>query len=79
MLDEIAATMDRDQKLVIYCSCPNEVSAAWMAKQLTELGFKDVVPLRGGLEAWRDAGWQLAPIIEEAANDAEIGIAMKAV
>jgi membrane protein DedA with SNARE-associated domain/rhodanese-related sulfurtransferase len=79
MLDEIATSVDRDRKLVIYCSCPNEVSAAWMAKQLTELGFKDVVPLRGGLDAWRDAGWQLAPIVEEAANDAEIGIAMKAV
>jgi membrane protein DedA with SNARE-associated domain/rhodanese-related sulfurtransferase len=79
MLDNIAATVDRDRKVVIYCSCPNEVSAAWMAKKLTELGFKDVVPLRGGLEAWRDAGWQLSPIVEEAANDAEIGIAAKAV
>ncbi len=79
MLDEIAATVDPGKKVVIYCSCPNEVSAAWMAKRLTELGFKDVVPLRGGLDAWRDAGWQLSPIIEEAANDAEIGIAAKAV
>ena len=36
-----------------HCSRPNEVSAAWMAKQLMELGFKDVVPLTGGLDAWR--------------------------
>lgn len=78
-LDEIAAAYPRDRKLVIYCSCPNEVSAAWMAKKLNEMGFSDVVPLRGGLEAWRDAGWQVAPIVSEAANDAEIGIAIKAV
>ena len=41
---------------VIYCSCPNEISAAWMAKQLSEAGFSDVLPLRGGMEAWRDSG-----------------------
>jgi rhodanese-related sulfurtransferase len=55
-LDEIVATYPRDQKLVIYCSCPNEISAAWMAKQLNEAGFSDVLPLRGGMEAWRDSG-----------------------
>ncbi|MBB5443094.1 MULTISPECIES: DedA family protein/thiosulfate sulfurtransferase GlpE [unclassified Paraburkholderia] len=55
-LDDIVATYARDQKLVIYCSCPNEISAAWMAKQLNEAGFSDVLPLRGGMEAWRDSG-----------------------
>jgi rhodanese-related sulfurtransferase len=55
-LDQIVATYPRDQKLVIYCSCPNEISAAWMAKQLNEAGFDDVLPLRGGMEAWRDSG-----------------------
>ncbi|MEX3810615.1 DedA family protein/thiosulfate sulfurtransferase GlpE [Paraburkholderia sp. BR13439] len=55
-LDGIVASYPRDQKLVIYCSCPNEISAAWMAKQLTEAGFSDVLPLRGGMEAWRDSG-----------------------
>lgn len=78
-LDPIASTYDRKRKVVIYCSCPNEVSAAWMAKKLGEMGFADVIPLRGGLDAWREAGWQVAPIVEEAANDAEIGVAVKAV
>ncbi|MBC8731438.1 DedA family protein/thiosulfate sulfurtransferase GlpE [Paraburkholderia sp. UCT2] len=55
-LDDIVATYAHDQKLVIYCSCPNEISAAWMAKQLNEAGFSDVLPLRGGMEAWRDSG-----------------------
>ena len=27
-----------------------------MAKQLNEAGFDDVLPLRGGMEAWRDSG-----------------------
>jgi 3-mercaptopyruvate sulfurtransferase SseA len=27
-----------------------------MAKQMSEAGFADVLPLRGGMEAWRDSG-----------------------
>ncbi|HTH60796.1 MAG TPA: DedA family protein/thiosulfate sulfurtransferase GlpE [Paraburkholderia sp.] len=71
-LDNIASKYAPDQKLVIYCSCPNEVSAAWMAKQLTELGFVDVVPLLGGLDAWRDAGRTLEPLIAQAAADVAV-------
>ena len=55
-LGEIIAAYRPDQKVVIYCSCPNEVSAAWMAKKMAEAGFLDVLPLKGGIDAWRDAG-----------------------
>ncbi len=61
-LEEIIAKYRPEQKLVIYCSCPNEISAAWMAKELAKAGFADVLPLRGGLEAWRDAGRALSPL-----------------
>jgi len=64
-LDEIVANYDRSSKIVIYCTCPNEVSAAWMAKQLRELGFRDAIPLLGGLDAWRDAGLALEGISTE--------------
>lgn len=56
-LDGILATYPRDGKVVIYCACPDEVSAAWMAARLREAGFRDVLPLRGGIDAWRDAGY----------------------
>jgi membrane protein DedA with SNARE-associated domain/rhodanese-related sulfurtransferase len=79
-LDNILAAYPRDQKLVIYCSCPNEVSAAWMAKQLTDAGFTDVLPLRGGLDAWRDAGRQLESLgAEPEPHVDEVGISPKAV
>lgn len=61
-LDEILADYRPDQKIVIYCSCPNEVSAAWMAKKLVEAGFPDAVPLKGGIDAWREAGQTLAAV-----------------
>ncbi|HUH55436.1 MAG TPA: rhodanese-like domain-containing protein, partial [Rhodanobacter sp.] len=41
-----------DHELVIYCSCPNEVSAAKAAKLLMALGYRRVRPLLGGLDAW---------------------------
>jgi membrane protein DedA with SNARE-associated domain/rhodanese-related sulfurtransferase len=75
-LDGIVNAYRRNQKLVIYCSCPNEVSAAWMTTQLTKSGFTNVVPLRGGIDAWRDAGYMLAPLPAGAApatTDAPIG------
>jgi membrane protein DedA with SNARE-associated domain/rhodanese-related sulfurtransferase len=63
-LEKIKQDYDPDRKLVIYCSCPNEVSAAWMAKALRNAGFHDVMPLTGGLDAWRLAGLELKPLTE---------------
>jgi membrane protein DedA with SNARE-associated domain/rhodanese-related sulfurtransferase len=48
-----------DQDVVIYCSCPNEVSAATAAKGLMLLGYRRVRPLLGGLDAWADAGYAI--------------------
>jgi membrane protein DedA with SNARE-associated domain/rhodanese-related sulfurtransferase len=56
-LDGILATYPREGKIVIYCACPDEVSAAWMAGRLRAAGFHDVLPLRGGIDAWRAAGY----------------------
>jgi membrane protein DedA with SNARE-associated domain/rhodanese-related sulfurtransferase len=66
-LDAIVAAYRPDQKFVIYCSCPNEVTAAWMAKRLIDAGFIDALPLRGGLDAWREAGRPVAPLPVEPA------------
>jgi len=49
----------RDAVVVVYCACPNEASAALVARKLMQRGFKQVRPLRGGIDAWRDAGLEL--------------------
>ena len=46
-----------DRELVVYCNCPNEVSAARVAKILIAQGYRRVRPLLGGLEAWDAAGY----------------------
>jgi membrane protein DedA with SNARE-associated domain/rhodanese-related sulfurtransferase len=63
-LAKIIESYDKSRKVIIYCSCPNEVSAAWMAKTMRNAGFRDVLPLTGGLEAWRLAGFRVANLTE---------------
>lgn len=48
--------------VIVYCSCPNEVSAAALATQLRRLGYTDVRPLLGGITAWRDAGYPVVSL-----------------
>ena len=58
-LDRAVGHLPADSELVIYCSCPNEVSAAKAAKLLMAIGFRHVRPLAGGLDAWHEAGYQI--------------------
>ncbi len=48
--------LPRDREVILYCTCPNEASAAQVAKLLMNNGFVRVRPLLGGLEAWIEAG-----------------------
>jgi membrane protein DedA with SNARE-associated domain/rhodanese-related sulfurtransferase len=43
----------RDRDVILYCACPNEVTAARMALLLKRNGIVRVRPLAGGVEAWR--------------------------
>jgi rhodanese-related sulfurtransferase len=42
-----------EQKIVLYCTCPNEATSARVALQLRRRGLKFARPLKGGLDAWR--------------------------
>jgi rhodanese-related sulfurtransferase len=55
-VDQNARELPRDREIVLYCTCPNEVSAAEAAKLLMNSGFRKVRPLHGGLDAWIAAG-----------------------
>jgi membrane protein DedA with SNARE-associated domain/rhodanese-related sulfurtransferase len=56
-VDLHAKDLPRDRDIILYCTCPNEVSAAEAAKLLMNGGFTRVRPLHGGLEAWIAAGY----------------------
>jgi membrane protein DedA with SNARE-associated domain/rhodanese-related sulfurtransferase len=54
-MDDIKAgkfEVPKDSEVVVYCSCPNEVTAARVALLLRHLGFSRVRPLLGGIDAW---------------------------
>jgi membrane protein DedA with SNARE-associated domain/rhodanese-related sulfurtransferase len=50
--DAWLASLDPERHIVVYCSCPNDVTAAQVAKQLMARGFRRARPLHGGLDAW---------------------------
>ncbi|MFC5476260.1 DedA family protein/thiosulfate sulfurtransferase GlpE [Paraherbaspirillum soli] len=61
-MDELNAYIGHlpsDREIILYCTCPNEISAAKVAKMLMDRGYTRVRPLQGGLEAWAAAGYSL--------------------
>jgi membrane protein DedA with SNARE-associated domain/rhodanese-related sulfurtransferase len=46
--------LPKNRDIVVYCSCPNEVSSARLALRLQRKGFTRVRPLLGGIDAWRE-------------------------
>jgi membrane protein DedA with SNARE-associated domain/rhodanese-related sulfurtransferase len=54
------AAVDKDHPIVVYCSCPNDITAAQVATLLLALGYHKARPLGGGLDAW-NAACQAAP------------------
>ena len=64
-VQDVARQLDalpRDRDIVLYCTCPNEASAAKAAKLLMARGYRRVRPLHGGLEAWIAAGYAVEEI-----------------
>lgn len=53
---ELASALASGRRLVIYCNCPNDASAAHAARLLMEGGAGEAMPLDGGLDAWIEAG-----------------------
>jgi len=53
----------RDREVVLYCSCPNEASAAYAALILYRRGITKVRPLLGGIDAWRELKYPTAPAL----------------
>jgi membrane protein DedA with SNARE-associated domain/rhodanese-related sulfurtransferase len=74
-LDFTVAGTPLDREVVVYCTCPNEASAARVARLLQRRGFKRVRPLAGGLDAWADAGLAVAPTV--VAGTSCVGVSQK--
>ena len=52
-IEDWSQTMAHDRDIIVYCSCPNEISSARFALLLKRKGFTRIRPLLGGIDAWR--------------------------
>jgi membrane protein DedA with SNARE-associated domain/rhodanese-related sulfurtransferase len=72
-VEELIATIDpvhiAESEVVLYCSCPNEISSARAALRLKRHGVKRVRPLEGGFPVWKELGF---PIEMPVRNNVEI-------
>jgi membrane protein DedA with SNARE-associated domain/rhodanese-related sulfurtransferase len=57
-----------NREVVLYCSCPNEVTSARVALLLRQKGIHNVRPLSGGLRGWLDCGFPVSLLPEVAAS-----------
>lgn len=52
-------------EIILYCTCPNEVTSARVALQLKRHGVAHVRPLEGGFPLWRELGFPVEAVAEE--------------
>ena len=53
--------LPRDREVITYCACPADEAAIIGARSLLANGFKRVRVLKGGWNAWLQAGGQVRP------------------
>ena len=50
-----------DREIVLFCSCPNEATAAQTALRLRSRGITRIRPLAEGFDGWRRRGFPMQP------------------
>lgn len=63
-LEELQSQEDnlsRHRELIFYCACPNDESSTQLAEEYQERGFDNAKVLRGGVDAWKKAGFEVEP------------------
>jgi rhodanese-related sulfurtransferase len=61
-LDDPHELIPKGSEVVFYCAEPREATSARIALLLSSHGYKDLHPLSGGIEGWREAGFAVEPL-----------------
>jgi membrane protein DedA with SNARE-associated domain/rhodanese-related sulfurtransferase len=59
-LEEAYEVIPRDREIVLFCACPNEVTAARLALLLRSKGITRIRPLLEGYDGWRKRGFPMS-------------------
>jgi len=70
-LEEAYEVIPRDREIVLFCACPNEVTAARLALLLRSKGITKIRPLAEGYEGWRSRGFPMSRVKLEPTSEAE--------
>src|SRR6202521_58039 len=73
-LEEAHAVIPRDREIVLFCACPNEVTAARLALLLRSKGITRIRPLAKGYEGWRGRGFPMSRIARNASDAQTAGV-----
>jgi rhodanese-related sulfurtransferase len=68
-LDQRAASISRNEAIVLCCTCPNEETSLKAFQQMQQRGFRRVKVLTGGLPAWKKAQLPLQELYPEAEDE----------
>ena len=69
-LEEAYEVIPRDREIVLFCACPNEVTAARLALLLRSKGITKIRPLAEGYEGWRSRGFPMSQVKLESSEAA---------
>src|SRR5665213_26285 len=58
-LEEASEVIPRDREIVLFCACPNEVTAARLALLLRSKGITRIRPLAEGYDGWVTRGYPM--------------------
>jgi rhodanese-related sulfurtransferase len=58
-LEEAYEVIPRDREIVLFCACPNEVTAARLALLLRSKGITQIRPLAEGYDGWVKRGYPM--------------------
>jgi membrane protein DedA with SNARE-associated domain/rhodanese-related sulfurtransferase len=64
-LEEASEVIPRDREIVLFCACPNEVTAARLALLLRSKGITQIRPLAEGYDGWVKRGYPMGLAKEE--------------
>ena len=70
-IEKRSQEIPRDRDVILYCSCPNEVTSARVALMLKRKGFTRIRPLLGGIDAWRKSNFPMEQYTFVATNNLE--------
>jgi rhodanese-related sulfurtransferase len=69
-LEEAYEVIPRDREIILFCACPNEVTAARLALLLRSKGITRIRPLSEGYEGWRKRGFPMS-LAKDETGDAQ--------